>query len=95
MPNYELIYIVNPSINEEELPNVLTKVSDMVKKVGGNITETTQWGKKRLAYPIKRFTEGNYILAKFDTEPSAIRKIETSLKLYDEIIRHLVIKISH
>ena len=63
MPSYELVYIVNPNINEETLPEAINKVTEIVKKAGGNVTDVAQWGRKRLAYPIKRFSEGNYILA--------------------------------
>jgi small subunit ribosomal protein S6 len=92
LPKYELVYIVNPGVMEEELPNVLDKVDDIVKKSGGNIAETNQWGRRKLAYPIKRFNEGNYILTKFESEPTSVRNIESGLKLSDEILRYLIVK---
>jgi small subunit ribosomal protein S6 len=92
LPNYELVYIVNPSITEEELPNVLDKVGDILKKSGGSITETNQWGKRRLAYPIKKYYEGNYVLTKFESGATTVRNIESGLKLSDEILRYLIVK---
>ena len=54
MPSYELVYIVSPEINEDELPKVVEKVSDMTGKIGGSVTEVVQWGRKKLAYPIRQ-----------------------------------------
>ena len=90
--NYELVYIVSPSVTEEDLPTVLDKVSDILKKSGGNITETNKWGRRKLAYPIKKFNEGNYILTKFESETTSVKNIESGLKLSDEILRYLIVK---
>lgn len=92
MPTYELIYIINPNISEEILPESISKVNDMIAKAGGTVVETNQWGRKKLAYPIKKFSEGNYILSKLETDASSIRKIDASLKMNDDVLRHLVIK---
>ena len=50
------------------------------------------WGKRRLAYPIKNFTEGTYVLVQFQMEPEDVVELESSLKLVNEVIRHLVVK---
>lgn len=92
MPSYELVCIVSPSITEEEIPNVLDKIGNILKKSGGNITETNQWGRRKLAYPIKKFNEGNYILTKFKAEAASVRNIESGLKMSEEILRCLVVK---
>jgi small subunit ribosomal protein S6 len=92
LPSYELVYIVNPNINEEILPEAINKVTDIVKKAGGNVTEVTQWGRKRLAYPIKRFYEGNYILAKVEMETPSVKKIDAGLRMNDDLLRHMVIR---
>jgi small subunit ribosomal protein S6 len=90
--NYELVYIVNPVVTEEELPNVLGKVSDFVTRSGGTVNEVAQWGRKKLTYPIKKCIEGNYVLAKIELKPAAIKELEASLKLSTEVIRHLLIR---
>lgn len=92
MPSYELIYIVNPNISEEVLPDSINKVNDIVAKAGGSVVETIQWGRKKLSYPIKKFTEGSYILSKVETDTTSIRKIDTNLKMNDDVLRHLVIR---
>jgi small subunit ribosomal protein S6 len=90
--NYELVYIISPAVTEENLPGVLEKVTGFVTKAGGTVTEVAQWGKKKLAYSIKRFSEGNYVLARIAIKPSAAKELESSLKMSSEIIRHLLIK---
>ena len=92
MANYELVYIINPIVTEEELPNVLGKVSNYVTKGGGTGNEIAQWGRKKLAYPIKKCIEGNYVLAKIELKPAAIKELEASLKLSTEVIRHLLVR---
>jgi small subunit ribosomal protein S6 len=92
--NYELVYIVSPKITDQELPNVVSKVSDSVGKIGGSVTEVVQWGRKKLAYPVKKFEEGNYVLAKIEMKPEATKELEASLKLSSEVIRHLIIRLN-
>ena len=92
MANYELVYIINPVVTEEGLPNVLGKVNDFVTRSGGTVNEVAQWGRKKLAYPIKKCIEGNYVLAKIELKPAAIKELEASLKLSTEVIRHLLIR---
>lgn len=92
MSSYELIYIVSPEISDDDLPNVLTKMSDIVAKIGGNIVNVNQWGRKKLAYPIKKFGEGNYVLTQIEMKSSAARELESNLKLSNEVLRHLLIK---
>jgi small subunit ribosomal protein S6 len=93
VPSYELVYIVSPEINEDELPKVLDRVSDMTNKIGGSVTEVVQWGRKKLAYPIQKFIEGHYVLAKLEIEAASAKELETSLRLYDEILRYLLIRL--
>ena len=93
--SYELIYIVSPEIKDEELANILNKVNDSVSKIGGSVTEVIQWGRKKLAYPISKFIEGNYVLARVEIEPNAANELNTSLRLFDEILRHLLIKLKN
>ncbi len=91
MTNYELIYIVHPDVSEEELPGEVTKVNDLITKLGGTTSEVTQWGRKKLAFPIKKSNEGSYVLAKIDLSADKVLELDTSLKMSGSILRHLVI----
>ena len=92
MPSYELIYIVRPEVTEEELPNILNKMSESIGKLGGKVVEVTQWGKKRLTFPIKKCIEGNYILTRMELGPASAKELESTFRFPDEILRHLLVK---
>lgn len=93
MPNYELVYIVSPEVTDEELPDILNKVNEAVGKIGGSVTDVAQWGRKKFAYPIRRFIEGNYVYAKLNMEPASTRELEVNLGLSENILRHLLIRL--
>ncbi len=93
MPNYELVLIISPEVADEEVPNVITKLSELIKKIGGSVDEVNQWGRKKLAYPIKRCAEGNYMLAKLKLKPASTKELDANLRLSGEVLRHLLIKL--
>lgn len=93
MRNYELVFIVSPEVTAETLPTTVEKVSQMVSARGGTVTEVKPWGKRRLAYPIKRFREGNYFLAQLQMDPQKTSDLESSLRISEEILRHLLVKL--
>ena len=92
MAAYELVYIISPEVSDEELPQVIEKMSQSVANAGGNVVEVAQWGRKRMAYPIRRFAEGNYVFNRIELEPVKVKEIEANLRLSDEVLRHLVVK---
>jgi small subunit ribosomal protein S6 len=91
--DYELVVIVNPSIADDDVAKTVEKVKTFVTGRGGAVAEANQWGRKKLAYPIKKCTEGNYALIKFNLDPKLTTELETSLKLSDDIIRHMLVKL--
>lgn len=91
--DYELIYIVKPNVTDELLPGTLDKVSKFITEKGGAVDKVDQWGRRKLAYPIKRFTEGNYISTKFKFTPKSTVELENNLKLTEEIIRYLLVRL--
>jgi len=93
MPNYELVLIISPEVANEEVPAAVTRLGELVGKVGGSVADTTQWGRRKLSYPIKRFAEGNYVLAQLQLEPDSAKELESSLRMSGEIIRHLLVKV--
>lgn len=92
MSTYELVLIVSPEVTDEEMPDFLAKLSELIGKTGGSVDEVSQWGRKQLAYPIKRSTEGNYVLAKLQLKPTSIKDIEANLRLSGKILRHLLVR---
>ena len=91
--NYELVLIISPEIMDEALTSKVDDVSQFVIERGGVISNVEQWGKRRLAYPIERFTEGNYVLTKFALKAGSGKELEAKLQISEEILRHLLIRI--
>lgn len=90
---YELIIILKPELTEEELTATIENVKKFITGKGGVISDTQPWGKRRLAYPLKHSLEGNYILFKFTMKPGYNRELETSLRISEDVLRHLLVKV--
>ena len=92
--SYELVYIISPEVDEERCESTVESVSRFITDKGGAVSETERWGKKRLAYPIKQFREGTYVLTRFQMQPAYNKELETNLKISEDVIRHLLIKLN-
>jgi len=92
--DYELVLIISPEVPGEKFDTVVDNVSQFIAEKGGIISDVEQWGKRRLAYPIKHCGEGNYVLTRFKLKPALSKELEASLQISEEILRHLLIKLS-
>ena len=92
--DYELVLIVSPEVQGEKFDAVMDNVSQFITGKGGIISDVEQWGKRRLAYPIKHFEEGSYVLSRFKLKPTLSKELEANLQISEEILRHLLIKLS-
>jgi len=92
--DYEMVFIVNPEISDEALETTVNSVSNFVTGKGGAISSIDMWGKRRLAYPLSRFSEGNYVLAQFKMDPAWSKELETTLHISEDVLRHLLIRLS-
>ena len=90
--SYELIFILKPDLNEEKIEAALENVKKFLNGRGAVVSDVQKWGKRRLAYPIKHVGEGYYILLKFQVKPGSNRELETSLRISEDVLRHLLIK---
>ena len=90
---YELVYVVSPEIAEDALEARVNSISQFITGKEGVIGGVEKWGKKRLAYPIKHFQEGNYVLTKFKMGPARCKELDANLRMSEDIIRHLLIKV--
>ena len=91
--DYELLVIISPQLGDEELAARIEKISQMVTERGGTISSTEPWGKRKLAYPIEHFAEGSYVLMKLRLEPAHCKQLEADLRISEEILRHLLIRL--
>ena len=93
MRRYETIYIGNPNLDDEALKEVVAKFSDLIKKQKGFIIKIDEWGKRKMAYEVKRFDKGHYVLLDFCGLPEMVRELERNLKLDDRILKYSTVKI--
>lgn len=91
MRNYEGVFIVDPDLSVESSKGVVTQIQDLISKNGGRVDGLQEWGKKRLAYKIKKKQEGSYVLFNFQMDSKHTKKLEQSLKLNDQILRYLLV----
>lgn len=92
MRDYELVMVVSPDAGDEGFPATVERVSNFIQERGGQIKDVDQWGRRRLAYPIGRFTEGFYAVTHFSLEPNQVRALEGNLDLAEDVLRHLVVR---
>jgi len=92
--DYELVLIISPEVQGEEFDTVISNISQFITGKGGIISDVEQWGKRRLAYSIKHFEEGSYVLSRFKLKPTLSKELEANLQISEEILRHLLIKLS-
>jgi small subunit ribosomal protein S6 len=86
------VVVINPEIAEEEVPAAVERVASAVTSRGGEVAEVTPWGRRKLAYPISRHVEGNYVLTNIRLDPARAHDLESSFLISDDILRHLLIR---
>ncbi|MEW6110237.1 MAG: 30S ribosomal protein S6 [Nitrospirota bacterium] len=90
---YENIVILNASLPDEEINEAVSKIKDIVVNSGGEVLKTDTWGRRKLAYEIKKQNKGFYALLIFKTPPATIKKLEEFYKVFDPVIKFMVIKL--
>ena len=91
MRNYELLFIVDASISDEEKEKVVVGVSELISKVGGKPGEPDKWGVRKFAYPVHYKNEGYYCLINFEAEDTAIAQITGKLNINKYIVRQMIV----
>lgn len=92
MTDYEMVTIVSPEVDGERLPEIIDWLGKLITDRGGEVESAEQWGVRKLAYPIKKFMEANYVLTKFKLEPGLTRELGAEIKASEDILRHLILK---
>jgi small subunit ribosomal protein S6 len=87
------MYIVRPTVDEQSLAAINEKVDKFITAGAGELVKREDWGKRRLAYPVTKFTEGFYSVLQFNLSPKAVRELDRSLQLTEEILRFLVTRV--
>lgn len=91
MNKYEVMFVLNPELSEEDGQSVIAKFKDMIA-ANGEVENLTEWGKRKLAYLIQDFTEGYYVIIDFASDPGFPAELDRVMKINDSIIRHMIIR---
>lgn len=89
---YEMVYILQPNIDEDGQNTISERLGQTVSSFGGEVLNIEPWGRRTLAYPIKKFFEGHYVLLRFNMQPEGADEVERQLRLNENVIRHLLIR---
>jgi len=91
MREYEMVLIVHPDLDESALDEVINRVSSWITEDGGEITKTDIWGTRKLAYPIRKQSEGQYVLMQTKMAPTVVAQIERNLRFLEPVMRSQLI----
>jgi small subunit ribosomal protein S6 len=90
MRNYEVAYIADPDLDEQALAGLEEKISGWIQSAGGKTLNVDRWGRRRLAYPIRRRADGFYVFLTAELPPTATAALERDLRLQESVLRFLV-----
>ncbi|HXX58477.1 MAG TPA: 30S ribosomal protein S6 [Thermodesulfovibrionales bacterium] len=90
---YENIVILNASLSDEELEAASGKIKDLITNAGGELLKVEVWGRRKLAYEVRKHKKGFYLFLLFRSASSFIKKLEDYYKVYDPVIKYMVIKL--
>jgi len=88
--DYELGFILNPEVSEDEIRSLLDRIEQIVANYGGQIFKVNQWGRRRLAYPIERHRDGYYIFIDMTLTPKTVTEIERTLRVSETVFRYMM-----
>lgn len=93
MRTYEVVYVVQPELDEEALNALVESVTQTITANGGEIVKTEPMGRRRLAFNLGRHTEAHYMLVHARMERRALDELDRRLKLSEDVLRHLVVRL--
>lgn len=91
MRTYEALYIISPELDDSAIQTVVADVEKFITSSNGTIVRSDVWGKRKLAYTIRKHTEGVYVMLRFLASPDSIKRLEQQLKLTEAVIRYMVL----
>jgi small subunit ribosomal protein S6 len=88
--DYEIGYILNPEVNEEQTRAILERIEQIVANYDGQVLKVNQWGRRKLAYPIEHHRDGFYVFIDTILTPETVTELDRTLKVSEEVLRHLI-----
>lgn len=93
MPLYESLFIVRPSLSDEDIQKIIEKMKGLLEKSGATLLKTENWGKKKLAYEVQRERKGTFVYFHFKADGGVINELERSYRLEDSVIKYLTVRL--
>ena len=90
MNKYELMFIIDPVLGDEQKEAVIETVKGIIA-ASGEVASTDVWGLKKLAYPIQKKSEGYYVVMQFAATPDLPKELDRRLRISDNVIRHIIV----
>ena len=90
---YETIFILRPTLNDQEISEAIDNYKDLLVRHGAEMLRQEDLGKKKLAYYIKKFQNGHYAIYQYKAEAPAVSELERSFKISEDVLRYLTVKI--
>ncbi len=91
---YESAVLINAALEDDQIGNLTNRIKETITSYGGEIVEIEDWGRKRLAYVVKKSKIGYYIIFQYNSPPDLVLKLERFFQLDDNVLRYLTIKLS-
>jgi small subunit ribosomal protein S6 len=91
--DYELVVILSPELAEEDIPAAIDRLSQLIVDRGGEVKDIDRWGRRKLAYPINKHLEGNYLVTQVRLDPNRTSDVEAGLRISEEVLRHLLLRV--
>lgn len=88
-----MVCVIHPEVEGEDLTAVVENIEGLVERGDGRVTHIEPWGMRRLAYPIKKVEDGQYMLLKLELDPQDVAAVDRGLQLLEPVIRHLIVSI--
>jgi len=93
MRHYETIFIIDPELPEDECSAVVEKFKGILEKDGSEMVKVDLWGRRRLAYQVKKYTKGFFVLFEYGAKPAVVDELERNFKIDERVIRFLSVKL--
>ncbi len=92
MKKYEVLFLINPEISDDELQNTVNKLRSLIEAQQGEIVKMEDWGKRRLAYRVQKHSKGHYFLIHFNGNSAILSEIERFLRFNESIMKFIIVK---
>lgn len=92
MRHYETGVIIAPNLSDEEIEQQIKQMEEVISSLGGHLGREERWGKRKLAYPIKKFTDGYYLFLHYESEADVPAELERRFRQSDQVLRYMTVK---